>query len=102
MAPTTRSRSKEPKTFAEFEKYRQELFAHRFEASNLNPMAFGLERTRFELKRLQQLVDVAEGIEGLTIKGRLGGWKRQLERRRATVKRFEILAQQSQNFHFAK
>ena len=82
-----------PKTFAEFEKYRQELFAEPFHGDNLHPIRFGLERTRFEMERLAALIQVAEGVEGVTIKSRLEGWKRQVRRLESAHKRFQNLAE---------
>lgn len=88
----TISPSKTPRTFAEFEKYRQELFSTDFQGRNLHPIAFGMERTKFEIERLRQLIQVAEQIEGVTIKGRLEGWKRQMQRLESAHQRFQNLA----------
>ena len=85
-----------PKTFAEFELWKQELFSTDFKTTASSPHHFGLERTDFEIERLTKLIGVAEGIEGKTIKGRIQGWKHQLAKLESTKTRFlELLRSES-------
>jgi hypothetical protein len=101
MAPG-KSTNNGPKTFAEFEKFRQELYSKDFQAKHLHPIEFGLERTRFEMERLAQLISVAEHVDGVTIKSRLEGWKRQLRRLQSAHERFQSLATQDTEFRKAR
>ena len=72
-----------PRTFAEFEKYRQELFSSKENQrySKEHPFSFAVERCNHQIQKLEELIKNAEGVAGKTIKGKIAGWKRQLARR---------------------
>src|SRR5687767_6813611 len=80
-----------PKTFAEFELFRQHLFAIPFKSQSSNPISLGAERTQFEIDRLRRLLQVAQHVEGKTVRVRTTGWERQLNRTERNYKRFREL-----------
>ncbi len=85
---------KQPMSFKGFEKFRQELSRDEFRGQNLHPIIYGLERTLFEKRRLKKLIDVGEGVNAVTVKGKLVQWKRQIQRLDKVEERFVRLAKE--------
>jgi hypothetical protein len=84
-------------TLKEFEVRRQEIERESLQAKNLNPISFGLERTRFQKEKLKKLLDTAQGINSLTVKAKVKQWERQLERLARTEERFLRLASETRD-----
>lgn len=82
----------QPKTFAEFEAFRQELFASSRKMDITDPFTFAIERSNHDIIKLEELIRVAEVVEGRTIRSRIAGWKRQLQRRIEARDRLRQLA----------
>ena len=58
---------------------------------NGDPLSILLERNEFEIRRLKELVRVAEKVEGKVVGKRIDGWRRQLAKKLEAQERYKKL-----------
>lgn len=100
VLPSSSRNNNLPKTFAEFELYRKQLFADNFKPMGLNPISMGEQRCKFEADRLRKLIEAAEQVNGTTIPKRIRGWKLKLARIERNQERFRTLYREAKQAKF--
>lgn len=72
-----------------FQKCRRSIEGEKFWCKETNPLLYGAERAAFEKKQLERLIVAAEGIEALTVKRKVEGWRRRIARLEEAQKRLQ-------------
>jgi hypothetical protein len=75
-------------TYTEFKRNVARISRQEFLSSQFNPLQYGIERTRFEERKLRQLIALAKRTQFLTAQRKVAGWERKLERMQQKRERF--------------
>jgi hypothetical protein len=75
-------------TYTEFKRNVARISRQEFLSSQFNPLQYGIERTRFEERKLRQLIALAKRTTFLTAQRKVAGWERKLERMQQKRERF--------------
>jgi hypothetical protein len=75
-------------TYTEFKRSVARISRQEFLSSQFNPLQYGIERTRFEERKLRQLIALAKRTTFLTAQRKIAGWERKLERMQQKRERF--------------
>jgi hypothetical protein len=76
-------------TYTEFKRSVARITRQEFLSSQFNPLQYGIERTRFEERKLRQLITLAKRTQFLTAQRKVAGWERKLVRMQEKRARFE-------------
>jgi hypothetical protein len=76
-------------TYTEFKRHVARISRQEFLSSQFNPLQYGIERTRFEERKLRQLIALAKRTQFLTAQRKVAGWERKLQRMQEKRARFE-------------
>jgi hypothetical protein len=75
-------------TYTEFKRNVARICRQEFLSSQFNPLQYGIERTRFEERKLRQLIALAKRTQFLTAQRKVAGWERKLQRMQEKRERF--------------
>jgi UDP-N-acetylglucosamine enolpyruvyl transferase len=76
-------------TRKQFEKFRVEIEAQKFQSVEINPIAYGISRLVFEKEKLKTLIAAAEAIPMKTTTAKADRWKRKLKRADQSILRLQ-------------
>ena len=82
-------------TRKEFERLRMSIEEQDFFGNCTDPIEYGIQRARFEEKKLRKLIVLADQTAFSTAKRKVAGWRRQLERVQQIQTRLESRKKES-------
>jgi len=82
-------------TYKEFKRQVFAIYNEPFEGADSSPIEYGIQRARFEEKKLRRLILLADHTEFSTAKRKVAGWRRQLERVQQIKVRLELRKKES-------
>jgi hypothetical protein len=77
-------------TYKEFKRHVFTIYNETFTGADNSPIEYGIQRARFEEKKLQRLIVLADQTDFSTAKRKVAGWHRQLERVQQIRERLEL------------
>jgi hypothetical protein len=75
----------------EFLIVKSKIEAEPFRSREINPLAIGAERSKFEKQKLLRLIALGMQVEGTTVKTQVERWRRKLTKLEKTEARFRTL-----------
>jgi len=82
-------------TYKEFKRQVFMIYNEPFEGADNSPIEYGIQRARFEEKKLRRLIVLADQTAFSTAKRKVAGWRRQLERVQQIKARLELRKKES-------
>ena len=67
-------------TYKEFKRHVFTIYNETFDGTENSPIDYGIQRAKFEEKKLNRLIVLADQTDFSTAKRKVAGWRRQLER----------------------
>ncbi len=84
-------------TYSDFKKQVAALQKSRYQENSESPLEFAMKRAEFVEQKLRQLITLADQTKFATARRQKEGWKRQLERSRASRDRFKQVQKEMMN-----
>jgi len=77
-------------TYKEFKRHVFTIYNETFDGADNGPIDYGIQRAKFEEKKLNRLILLADQTDFSTAKRKVAGWRRQLERVHEIRARLEL------------
>ena len=77
-------------TYKEFKRHVFTIYNETFDGADNSPIEYGIQRAKFEEKKLNRLIVLADQTDFSTAKRKVAGWRRQLDRVQQIKARLEL------------